>query len=182
MVCPVADRVLHQRLVAREVPALTELYRTSSRVVWSAAFGATADRQAAEDVTQAVFVALWYHPGLYDPDRGALAPWLSTVARRKGIDWVRSEAAFRHRNLTIGLPHPPAVNPADHYGEAERRAEIHRAVASLPDNERVPIQLAFFGGHSYRAVAAKLQTPEGTVKSRIRAGLARLADPSFHIS
>lgn len=176
----VEDRSIQLRLLAHDALALTELYSVLGVTVWKAAYRATADRQGAEDVTQDVFAALWAHPSTYNPDRGPMAPWLRTVARRKGIDWTRSQAAFRRRHLESALP-DNIPDTAETYGAWADATAVRSAVAALPETERVPIEMAFFEGHTYRAVAAEIHVAEGTVKSRIRSGLARLADAPLNI-
>ena len=116
-------------------------------------------RTLAEEVVQEVFLRLWNDPERYDPSRGTLRSYLLAQTHGRSVDLLRSEGARRARE------------------EREARAtaeQVRRAVEKLPAPERQCIALAYFGGHTYREVAARLDEPEGTVKSRIRSGLKRL--------
>src|SRR5579859_3936152 len=96
------DRRLHERMVVGDLEALAELYDQFGSVVFGVALRVTTDRHAADDITQAVFLDLWRCPERFDPDRGPLRPWLATVARHRGVDWIRSEQAARRRDLDEG--------------------------------------------------------------------------------
>ena len=138
--------------------------------------------KAAADVTQEVFVHLWNNPGAYDPDRGSMRSFLLTVTRNKAVDVLRSETARRlrderaHRSMAVPQPDVDIQVLRE-----ETTSEIVAALDALPAPERDAIVTAYFGRCSYREAALVLGEPEGTVKSRIRAGLAQLraslADP-----
>jgi RNA polymerase sigma factor (sigma-70 family) len=139
----------------------------------------TGDPHAAEDITQDVFVDLWRSSRQFDPARGTLRAWLATIAHHQAVDWLRREQACRRREVQA------AVGRAclDHIPDLAATVEalvigerVRRALAALPEEQRVPITLAYFGRRSYRQVAEHLGIPEGTIKCRIRSGLARLAD------
>ena len=171
------DRRLHERMVVGDLEALAELYDQYGSVVFGVALRVTTDRHAAEDITQAVFLDLWRCPERFDPKRGPLRPWLATVAHHRGVDWMRREQAARRRDLDDGrgrlLEAMPDIGETV---EAVLMAErVREAVAALPEEERVPIRLAYFGDRTYRQVAVDLDIPEGTIKSRIRSGLWRMA-------
>lgn len=155
--------------------ALAEIYDRYGGAVWAVATRVCGDRTLAEDVTQTVFVELWRRPRRYDPERGALRPWLMAQAHARAVDAVRSEAARRRREeREAGYPvvPPPDVETEVHL--ATLSDGVRRAVARLASDERDAIVLAYFGGHSYREAAEMLGAPEGTVKSRIRRGLSGL--------
>jgi RNA polymerase sigma-70 factor (ECF subfamily) len=127
----------------------------------------------AEDAVQETFAAVWRSARTYKPERGAGAPWLYAVARNAIVD--------RSRNRS----EPPAEIPDSPSGELgpDERAEasyvswrVHRALEDLPQNERDVIELAYYGGLSQSEVADFLSIPLGTVKTRTRSGLGRLAD------
>lgn len=132
------------------------------------------DPTQVDDVVQAVFETLWVHPERFDSTRGSLAAYLQVQARSRSLDLLRSEASRRsrvHRFVDANrpaCPDPAAASP-DIGGP-----DVRTALDLLPAKERDPIELAYFGAMSYRQVAAHLGLPEGTVKSRIRSGLARL--------
>jgi RNA polymerase sigma-70 factor (ECF subfamily) len=171
-----AERMLHQRLMARDISALAEAYGQFASGVCAVALRVTADRHAAEDVTQETLLDLWRRPERYHPERGGLRTWLATVAHNRSVDWIRREQAARgrdRRNLDANLDAVPDVSEdVQAVMTAER---VRLALSSLPEPERTPIRLAYFGGRSYRQVAEELDVPEGTVKSRIRSGLRKMS-------
>lgn len=155
--------------------ALAELYRRHGRFVYGLARRLLGDDTEAEDVTQEVFVHLWEHPERFDPGRGSLRTYLLTRTHSRAVDAVRSRAARVRREERDARSTPIATSDVERevwdLAVAERTS---KAVAALPSAERAAIELAYFGGHTYREVADLLSEPEGTVKSRIRKGLQRL--------
>jgi RNA polymerase sigma-70 factor (ECF subfamily) len=164
------------RLIARDADALTELYDQFGSYVFGLAARVIKDRRAAEDVTQDVFLSLWERPDAFDPERGRLRTFVGTLAHRRSIDFVRREEARRRRTAREAatvLPIPDVDELAMAIVTAEQvRAEVER----LPADQREAIELAYFGGRTYRQVAEELEIPEGTAKSRMRLGLRRIAD------
>jgi RNA polymerase sigma-70 factor (ECF subfamily) len=155
--------------------ALAEVYRRHGGAVFALARRVTNQANVAEDVVQEVLLKLWSHPDRFDPDRGSLRSFLLTQAHSRSVDFVRSDSARRRREDT------DAVRTAEAGYDVERQVwdlamadHVKEALAVLPDDERRAIELAYFGGHSYREVAVMLDQPEGTVKSRIRVGLRKL--------
>lgn len=131
-----------------------------------------------DDVVQDVFLSLWRSPERFQPERGSLATYLGVLTRGKAIDIVRADEAWRRRHLRDGSQWSAARSHGDEVGDTVMAAvsavELRLALRALPMTERVAIELAFFGGYSYRQVAVQLDEPEGTIKSRIRTGLRRL--------
>lgn len=164
------------RLVDRDPAALTELYDQFGSYVYGLAARVIGDRRAAEDVTQDVFLSLWERPEAFEPDRGRLRTFVGTLAHRRAIDYVRREEARRRRavrDAATSLPIPDVDEMAMALVTAEHvRAEVEQ----LPPEQREAIELAYFGGRTYRQVAQELGIPEGTAKSRMRLGLRRIAD------
>jgi RNA polymerase sigma-70 factor (ECF subfamily) len=167
---------VRNRLVARDKNALTEVYDQFGSYVFGLAARVIGDRRAAEDVAQDVFLSLWERPEVFEPDRGRLRTFVGTLAHRRAIDFVRREEARRRRAArdaagAVSVPDVDemaiAIVTAEHV-----RAELER----LPDEQREAIELAYFGGRTYRQVADELGIPEGTAKSRMRLGLRRVAD------
>jgi RNA polymerase sigma-70 factor (ECF subfamily) len=157
--------------------ALAEVYRRHGDGVFGLIRRVLADSAMAEEVTQEVFLRLWDEPHRYDPDRGALRSFLLRQAHSRAVERVRSEEARRRREDRVdreSVPTPPDVEAQALAGISNRA--VADALATLSEGEREAIVLAYFGGHSYREVALRLDLPEGTVKSRIRLGLAKLAD------
>lgn len=171
------DRRLHQRLLGGEPLALAEAHAEFHTLVLGLAKRVTRNHQTAEEVTQEVFLALWRRPECFDPERGSMRAWLSTVARRRAIDALRVEEADRRR---VDKQACQRLEPADDIGStvvAQLSTEqVLAAVNSLDEDRRLPILLAYFHGHTYCQVAKHLGVAEGTIKSRIRAGLRDLAD------
>jgi RNA polymerase sigma-70 factor (ECF subfamily) len=155
--------------------ALAELYSRHGGPCFALARRVTSDPALAEEVVQEVFLALWRQPDRFDPDRGSMRSYLFAQAHGRSVDLVRAESARRVREERDALRRPTADADLERavagLGEAEA---IRRALARLSEGEREAIELAYFGGHTYREVATLLEVPEGTVKSRIRSGLLRL--------
>lgn len=168
-----SDVALADALCAHNVAALDEVFRRHATRV-ALTVRATAGAHYIDDVVQDVFLALWRAPQRFDPERGSLATYLTVAARGRTLDRVRSDGAWHRRHREHGAPPAPAADVADTVTADVSAAEVRVALRALPMNERVAIELAFFGGDSYRDVAAKLEVPEGTVKGRIRSGLRRL--------
>jgi len=168
---------LRRRLLARQHQAFADLYDQYAAVVFGVAMRVTCNRQAAEDVSQAVFLEAWEHPDHFDAARGSWRSWLATLAHHGGVDWVRRELAGRARDgsqADLGLERVPDVGEAM---ESLLTAEsVRLELTKLSDDERTPIRLAYFEGRTYRQVARDLALPEGTVKSRIRSGLHHMAE------
>jgi RNA polymerase sigma-70 factor (ECF subfamily) len=155
--------------------ALEEIYRRHGGAVWSIARRVCRDHDLAQDVTQRVFTALWGHPDRYDPDRGTLQGWLAVQAHGRAVDAVRSEAARRRREDRDGQLAPTtAADTEAAAGTAIASAGVRRALSRLPEPQRQAIAVAYLDGHTFRESARLLGAPEGTIKSRIRLGLASL--------
>lgn len=171
-----SDADLMASVTKRDEAALATLYQRHGAAVWGLARRVTGDPQAAEEVTQTVFLELWSHADRFDPARGAVRSWLLAQSHGRAVDHVRSETARRRRqdrDAQLSMVPPSAeVEVAVH--AAALAADVRRAVDALPPGEREAILLAYFGGHSYRETAQLLDQPEGTVKSRIRSALQNL--------
>jgi RNA polymerase sigma-70 factor, ECF subfamily len=166
------DGELIERIAGGDRPAFEELYRRYARAVLGLALRRLGDRGRAEDASQEAFVAIWRSARTYDSSRGNGAPWLYAVARNAITDGLRR------------TPEPPADVPDGPSGEPDPsvRAEeawtagrVHRALETLPDNERAVIEVAYWRGLSQSEIAELLRIPLGTVKTRTRSALARLA-------
>jgi len=156
--------------------ALAEAYRRHGGAVYGLARRVLSDGALAEEVVQEVFVRLWTAPERFDPERGTLRSFLLAQAHGRAVDLLRSEGSRRRREQAEA-----AATAARGY-DVEREVfdlaaaeQVREALSELPETQRRAIELAYFGGHSYREVASLLGEPEGTVKSRIRAGLGQLA-------
>ena len=164
-----------QRLIDGDEHALSEVYQRHSGMVLGLAQKIVRDRTLAEDITQEVFVRLWKHPDRFDPARGSLRSYLLAQTHGRSVDVIRSESSRRireERDATLGAVTHLSIE--DEVVELRMSEHIRHALGELPASERAAIEMAYFGGHSYRQVAALLGEAEGTVKSRIRSGMLRL--------
>jgi RNA polymerase sigma-70 factor (ECF subfamily) len=168
------DTLIARLLVAGDRTALAEAYRRHGAVVYSLAVRITRNPTLAEDVTQEVFLRLWRDPDRFDPQRGSLRTYLLSHAHGRAVDLIRSEQARRIREDGESARIPPAVSLEEQVMELRVAEEVRSALAMLSEPERRAIELAYYGGHTYREVARILGEPEGTVKSRIRSGMRRL--------
>ncbi len=136
------------------------------------------DPARSEEVTQEVMLELWRTAPRYSAERGSATTWALTIAHRRAVDRVRSEQASRDRDLRVAVRDAavPDEDVAAVVGDRLDRERVSRALAELTDNQRRSVELAFYGGYSHRVVAAMLDLPLGTVKTRIRDGLIRLRD------
>ena len=155
--------------------ALAEAYRRHAGAVFALARRLLVDRTLAEEVVQEVFLRIWNHPEKFDPDRGSLRSYLLAQAHGRSVDLLRSEVSRRAREHREAAANAEAGYDLEHaVVDLAVAEEVRDALAVLSGEERTAIELAYFGGHTYREVAALLDQPEGTVKSRIRSGLRRL--------
>ena len=140
--------------------------------------GVVRDPAIAEEVAQEVLTEVWLKADRFDPDRGTVVGWVATLARRRGVDRVRSEQAGRNRDDRVARRNQERDFDvvADEVEVRLEHWQVRRALADLSDRQREAIELAYFGGHTYRDVARVLGIPEGTAKSRLRDGLLRLRE------
>jgi RNA polymerase sigma-70 factor (ECF subfamily) len=140
--------------------------------------GVVRDPAIAEEVAQEVLTEVWLKADRFDPDRGTVVGWVATLARRRGVDRVRSEQAGRNRDDRVARRNQEREVDvvADEVEVRLEHWQVRRALADLSDRQREAIELAYFGGHTYRDVARVLGIPEGTAKSRLRDGLLRLRE------
>ena len=151
--------------------ALEEAYRRYGGAAHAVARHVTRDDGIADDVVQEVFVRLWEQP---DPERGTLRAFLIMDTRARAVDRLRRDGARRRREEREAQTQAPAYDDDLELWDRLLATHLREAHDVLTDDERSAIELAFFGGHTYRDVAVLLGEPEGTVKSRIRNGLHRL--------
>lgn len=158
--------------------AFAELYDALSPLVYGVVLKVVRDPSQAEEVAQEVFVELWRLAARFDGTKGSAKTWAATLAHRRAIDRVRSEQASRVRqdrdaNQTIRNERDVVAAEVESSFDQVR---VRRALLQLSELQREAVELAYFGGHTYREVAVLLDVAEGTVKSRIRDGMIRLRD------
>jgi RNA polymerase sigma-70 factor, ECF subfamily len=171
----VSDTVLVVAIARWQEQALAEVYRRHAGSVYALARRVTQDPAQAEEVTQDVFLRLWEQPERFDAGRGTLRSYLLVQTHRRAVDRLRQDVARRQRQeREARLTAQAGPDVEEDVGELALAERIRGAFAALEPNERRAIELAYFGGHTYREVARLLDQPEGTVKSRIRSGLRRM--------
>ena len=175
------DRELLQRVGRGDQAAFAELYDAMAPLVHGVVLRVVRDPSQTEEVVQEVFVELWRIAPRFDAQRGTVPSWVATIAHRRAVDRVRSEQAARNRTERemgkVDRAHDSVsetVIDADHTDFERRR--VRRALDRLTSMQRQAVELAYFGGYTYREVAVLLEVPEGTIKTRIRDGMIRLRD------
>ena len=174
---PEHEALLLQRIRAGDQHALATVYDQNAAVVYGVARRVTRDEQLARDVCQEVFAYLWELPDRVDLAKGSLRGFLVVVAHRRAVDEVRRSA--RRSRAESALVQPAAgTGPEDEVVDtaaaAWRDQRLCAMVEALPADQRAALRLAYYEGLTYRQVAAALGIAEGTAKSRLRLGLARL--------
>ena len=175
---PTDDALLAQRIRTGDRDALGELYDRYASVALATALRVVANREQAEDLVHDGFVAVWQKIDRFDPMRGSLRSWLLTVVRNRAIDRVRSARS----SIAIEVADEQSLlrtspNPTWEAAIARRSAaELRSALDGLPTEQRQAIELAYFGGNTYREIAVLTNVPVGTANGRLRLGLAKLRD------
>ncbi len=153
--------------------AFETLYRRYARPVFGLALRRLGDRNRAEDAVQETFTSVWRSARTYKPERGPGAPWLYAVARNAIVDGARArvDSVAEPYDEPSGDP-----GPLDRAEQSWTAWRVHRAIEELPQTERIVLELAYWHGLSQSEIAGRLSIPLGTVKTRTRSGLHRLAD------
>ena len=155
--------------------ALAEAYRRHAGAVFGLARRLLTDHARAEEIVQEVFVRLWNEPGRFDPERGTMRSFLLANAHGRAVDLIRSEASRRRREERESAQTADAgYDIAREVWDLALAGHVRDAMETLEEGERSAIELAYFGGLTYREAAEQLGEAEGTVKSRIRSGLKKL--------
>jgi RNA polymerase sigma-70 factor, ECF subfamily len=180
-----ADIEMLQRVGRRDVPAFQELYRKFSGLLYSTIYRVLNDHQDTEDIMQEVLVQIWQKAHLYEPGKGKPLTWITTMARNRAIDRIRSKQ--RRSKLNDGFEQESKVaqpefidDTSDLVISGEQDRVVQKAVLDLTPDQREAIQLAYFGGLTQSEIAERLHEPLGTVKARIRRGVQRLEQAVKH--
>jgi RNA polymerase sigma-70 factor (ECF subfamily) len=171
--------LLLPRVAQGDEGALQALYEATCTRVFGLALRILRDRASAEEAVVDVFAQVWRQAGRFDPEKGSIASWITTLARTRSIDLARIQRR-RTRRETEVLPElcdelcDPTGGPVEAAADDERALRVRAALGRLPREQRQALELAFFAGLSHSEVAGALSAPLGTVKTRIRTGLCNL--------
>jgi RNA polymerase sigma-70 factor (ECF subfamily) len=173
-----ADGDLLRRIATGDTKAVGELYDRYASLLMPLALRIVRDRAEAEDVVHDAFVAVSDRAGQYSADRGTVAAWLVTLVRNLSIDRTRrrDRRGSLARDVLAHEPVAPIESPESLTADAAERAKIRRALASLPEAQRVTLEVAFFEGLSYPEIALRENVPLGTIKSRAARAIASLRE------
>ncbi len=177
--CDLSDAELLAAVRLSDREAFHALYHRFSSDIYTLCERILHSRQEAEDATAEVFCEVWLRRERYDATRGAVRPYLTTLARSRAIDRLRSRAArpdMANKACLDGaeLPAAAGVTPHEAATGAEMRVRVAEALATLSIRQREAMELAYYEGLSHREIADRLATPLGTIKTHIRQGLAKL--------
>jgi len=171
-----ADESLLARVAKRDPQALRTLYDRSSGVALAVALRIVRSRPEAEEVVQETFLEVWKRADSFDGERGSAAGWIVAIARSRALDRLRSRssaeraatAARAEESATVPLP----IESAE---QRQVRDRVQVALATLPPEQRAAIELSYYEGLTQREIADRTGDPLGTVKTRVRLALAKLA-------
>ena len=172
----------HQDLMSRiargDEQAFTELYDLLAERVFGLVLRVMRDPAQSEEVAQEVFVELWRTASRFQPERGSVTAWAMTIAHRRAVDRVRSAQSTMDREARVaaGQQDRPFDSVADEVAGRFERRQVRHCLDTLTELQRESVGLAYYQGYTYGEVATLLDTPLGTIKTRLRDGLIRLRD------
>jgi RNA polymerase sigma-70 factor, ECF subfamily len=172
-----ADEEMMQLVQAGDPRAFELLYDRHGAAAFSLAYRMVGNRTSAEDVTQEAFLSIWRSRLRYDQARGSVRTWVLGIVHNRAIDALRRSVAHDRRRETMNGVEERFESRDRTDIEAARREEarsVRSALATLPEDQRRTIELAYFGGFSHSQIADLLDEPVGTVKGRMRLGLEKL--------
>lgn len=176
----ISEEVLLRQISQAQAGALAQLYDQYSRLVFSLALRITGSAGAAEEITQDVFLQVWQNAAAYNPALGKLSTWLTSITRYRSIDLLRRQSSrLDGRLLDDAVEDLEIANPQDELPEIQLESrndeqQVRDALAELPAEQRMVLLMAYFQGKSQVEMAAALDQPLGTVKTRVRLGLQKL--------
>jgi RNA polymerase sigma-70 factor, ECF subfamily len=170
--------MLVERIAGGDADALGDLYDRYGRVAFGMLYRMLPGPEAAEEVTQDAFHAIWRGARSYRPERGAVRTWLLAICRNAAIDWRRTRGKRTEREVGIDVASELIADGKldERVLDSLRAERVRKAVAELPAEQRDVLSLAFWGGYSQSEIAARTNTPLGTVKSRVRLGMTKLRE------
>jgi RNA polymerase sigma-70 factor (ECF subfamily) len=176
---PAADRALLQQVALGSSEAMRVLYARCARRAWAVALRILGSRADAEEVLQETFLEVWRRAREYDPSRGGVETWVTTIARTRSIDRKRALGTVA-RIAEDAAQQPPPVSstqadPSEAAALGQEQARVATALRELPPEQRTVVELAYFEGLSQREIAERTGDPLGTVKTRARLALEKLA-------
>jgi RNA polymerase sigma-70 factor, ECF subfamily len=172
-----ADEEMMQLVQAGDPRAFELLYDRHGGAAFSLAYRMVGNRTSAEDVTQEAFISIWRSRLRYDQARGSVRTWVLGIVHNRAIDALRRSITHDRRRETMDGVEERFEARERTDVEAARREEarsVRSAIATLPEDQRRTIELAYFGGFSHSQIAELLNEPVGTVKGRMRLGLEKL--------
>ena len=175
----IEDHELVEAMARGDRQALAELYDRFGGIAYSLVLRMVRVHEAAQEVVQDAFLSAWRTAASYEPARASVATWLVTIARNRAIDELRRTAArpVAQDGADAALvPAPERDGPLENALASERGEQVRAVLAELPDAQRVVLELAYFGGRTQHEIAACLNVPVGTVKTRAHYGLQRLRE------
>jgi RNA polymerase sigma-70 factor, ECF subfamily len=160
-----------------EAHAFEVIFDRHSSIAFSLAYRMCGRRAGAEDIVQDAFLSLWRSGARYDSSRGSVRSWILGAVHNRAIDAFRRDASRTTHDVHddgISERLPAAEHTDQQVAQRDEAREIRRALEGLPADQRQVIELAYFGGFSHSQIAEMLTLPAGTVKGRMRLGLAKL--------
>lgn len=173
------DGALLRAVATRDKDAFQQLYARHSPLLFSLAVKILSDRTEAEGVLQETFVQVWKTAVSFDDQRGKPLGWFIMLTRSRAIDRLRSRKTRARLAESVGKEETQittSTTPAADAVASEAQRTVRDALGKLPDDQRVPIEMAYFGGLTQFEIAQKISQPLGTVKTRIRTGMIRLRE------
>lgn len=179
---PQDDVTLINLIAAANSQALNELYDRYNRLVFSIAYRIVGDRGTAAEITLDVFTHIWQRAETYRPERAKVSTWITAISRNRAIDRLRQYNIRPESNSVswdvVSSPSTSAVSTVheleDQVERTMQREQVRAALATLPDEQRQVLALAYFKGYTHQQIADELQQPLGTVKTRIRLAMQKL--------
>lgn len=174
------DPALIAKVAKGDQQAFGQLYDLSCSLLFTLALRILGDHDEATDLLQEVYLEVWRKGARYDVGRGTPTAWLVTLTRSRAIDRLRSRAAKGH-GVTVSIGDTGAAelpdqtpDPFETNADLEQRALVKKAFAELPEAQRQALELAYYEGLSHQEIAARLNQPLGTIKTRIKLGMEKL--------